>query len=731
MPGHGKAHHGPAAAALAALLSCGAALGQAALAGMPKTTADAATTAAEPPGAALSCSVDAMPPGQGRLCVQLAIRDGRPSLEPGGVFVANGLPAAITRAQVLDRLQVLLARVLPQCDPDDTRPQACLLHADAALRQCLGSAGAASPWAAFWLTVQETCGGSENLLTQVSGLFSRLGEDSPFLLGVLDDRFVGDLGELRLQVVALTADTPLRIVGPLPEVQRAPLLRAVLAPLQGGLWDSNAIKARLLAYYQPLQLAPEVIADRAQGRIRVVEAAQLRDVALPPMPDPADATRRRVRLQALYQLLDDHDFRRWLQAPTAGDSVAFVRDLGYTACREPFWLAGRSRRQSMALSTLGLNLQATRVPSRPDDDRCQDQAQVSARVLTIDEAQPEVPRKPRFVGVKLLHRPGQGLSVRGVYQQDMLALAQADVRGGIELGQQADAHNTGQIDLTADYIAFERLARRLSFTLGALQDATPQRYLAGALRDESRLGQQARLQFEPFRERDGQRLTLSSEWQRSTITTRDAAQGRTQLDLAAWTLGAQWQLDQAQRLLPWRAQLLPALTWGRVRAAGPAYRKASLGGSLHLALEGGRALDIAGRIEAVSQATPLVEQATLGGTDSVRGFRADDGIGARLWSLQTELWWPWPGGAGDSAGNGDGLAGWLAKLRLAPFVDLGAVQRPAAGAQAGARQGAGIGLRLLLDPAVIKLDYGWRHGPSDTHGPRGRLHFSLSGDIPI
>lgn len=690
--------------------------------------AETADPAADTPAPELSCPVDGVTVGRGRVCVQLSVRKGRPHVEPGGMFVANGLPASITRVEVLSTLQALLETIKPACDPSGA---ACLVPATVS-QPCLGAAIEASAWTDFW--VQEQGCGDElgSGLAQVGGIFDRLGESSPFELGSFDDGFDGELGVLRLQVIALTRATPLRVIGPLAKGEREAVLRLALAPLQDKLWDDAAIVAAIHRYYQSVRLTPKRVApNRGSESIEVVEAEQLRSVALPAMPDPADPARRRARLQTLYQVLDDRDFRAWLDKrtdegkdPVGVDSVEFARDLGHDPCKEPFWIDSRMTRPKMALSSLGLALQPTRVASRPDSDGCPEQPLVSAQVVAGDEAAPDKKPKPRFIGVELQYRPGQGTSLRGVYQQDMLALPQADVRGSMKLGREDDL-TAGQLDLTADYIAFERLKHRLSFTLGAVDAATPKRFLEGALRDERRHGRQGELMFEPFRERDGQRLALTTSLQRSEVTTRDDLGVGSQVDLTAWHVGADWHLESLDRLLPWNARLQPSATWGRVLGQGRSYRKAGLVGALHLTLDRSLALDFAARAEAVSQGTPVVEQPSLGGADSVRGFREDDAIGQRLWSLQSELWLPLP-----NAGRGK-FADYLGKVRVAPFFDMGGVSRPAPGARGGPRQGAGVGLRFLLDPAVIKLDYAWRHGLSDTNGPRSRVHFSLSGDIEL
>jgi hypothetical protein len=120
--------------------------------------------------------------------------------------------------------------------------------------------------------------------------------------------------------------------------------------------------------------------------------------------------------------------------------------------------------------------------------------------------------------------------------------------------------------------------------------------------------------------------------------------------------------------------------------------------------------DLSGRFEDAVGAPPLFELPSLGGADTVRGFRADDAIGRRLWSSQNELWWH--------------LIPRLPPLKIATFFDLGGAYQTT-GSYAGLRAGPGIGLRLDLRVAVMKFDWAYGFGEAATGGSRGKFYFNV------
>jgi hemolysin activation/secretion protein len=137
--------------------------------------------------------------------------------------------------------------------------------------------------------------------------------------------------------------------------------------------------------------------------------------------------------------------------------------------------------------------------------------------------------------------------------------------------------------------------------------------------------------------------------------------------------------------------------------------------------------DLSANIGVANIGTPIYEQPSLGGAEVLRGFRKDDAIGRRLWSLQNELWAPIPG-FGDSQSS---LSRFLRKqVRLAGFVDVGAVEE-ATGSKSGTRTGPGLGARLIFFPVVMKLDWAYGLGDAAVGRGHGRVYFSVSTNTPF
>ncbi len=120
--------------------------------------------------------------------------------------------------------------------------------------------------------------------------------------------------------------------------------------------------------------------------------------------------------------------------------------------------------------------------------------------------------------------------------------------------------------------------------------------------------------------------------------------------------------------------------------------------------------EVSGRLENTVGDAPLFELPSLGGSDTVRGFRADDAIGRRLWSTQNELWHAIPQ---------------LHLLKIATFFDLGGAYQTS-GSYPGLRAGTGAGLRLDFRLALLKFDWAYGFGEAATGGSRGKFYFSIA-----
>jgi hemolysin activation/secretion protein len=128
-----------------------------------------------------------------------------------------------------------------------------------------------------------------------------------------------------------------------------------------------------------------------------------------------------------------------------------------------------------------------------------------------------------------------------------------------------------------------------------------------------------------------------------------------------------------------------------------------------------------------SRATPVFEALSFGGADSVRGFRTDDAIALRTWSVQAEGRIPLPV---RRPKGGKGIASMLSQIKLAPLFDVGGAQQTI-GSEPGMRSGAGLGLRLKVSFVEFGLDWAYAtSGPAATGGSRGKFYFSIKTILP-
>jgi outer membrane protein assembly factor BamA len=119
---------------------------------------------------------------------------------------------------------------------------------------------------------------------------------------------------------------------------------------------------------------------------------------------------------------------------------------------------------------------------------------------------------------------------------------------------------------------------------------------------------------------------------------------------------------------------------------------------------------------------PDFELFTLGGANTVRGFKEDSRLGRGVASLQSELWIPFLKPLEGRPMRPEEIAD-PSKVRYEPrlarnvkfalFVDGGTVwQSPGIGRDT--LYGVGVGIRFVVpgQPLVMRVDYGWGLGPN-------------------
>src|SRR5207248_254545 len=118
------------------------------------------------------------------------------------------------------------------------------------------------------------------------------------------------------------------------------------------------------------------------------------------------------------------------------------------------------------------------------------------------------------------------------------------------------------------------------------------------------------------------------------------APGGTETDLTTMDVGARYMRDQPGEALPLRLNVSPLVRFGTSGSAS--FERYTVGLAAHQLTRGPLELDWAAKAGHTTSDTPVFEWLSLGGTDSVRGFRQDDVLARTLWNLQSEVWVPVP-----------------------------------------------------------------------------------------
>lgn len=435
---------------------------------------------------------------------------------------------------------------------------------------------------------------------------------------------------------------------------RTAQLRKRLARLNGSLWSSSDIRKALAPLYTNLGLTPQVLVLPRNQTIQIIEGPRMASIVL-----PADQVPARDVDRVLWNLLDTGHFRK----ARGKRIVDFDRDLGYASGDEPYAIQYQIQAMQLLISPLGYTL-TTAASLRAGASQYVE--------LLVQKASK---KQSRHLGAGFAYKPGQGLSLLGVGQ-----LSSLSVSGGGPSG------TLGSGSYSASYLGF-------SETVNTGISVERNRVLDGVRVDVQSTAESATLEWEPWRGLDGSTVMVHLDPIHAVVLNQT---------LNTIEPGVQFVHNDLTSEYPWRAFIDPRVL------IGLGFADCIVTGNTHRSFDHWE-YDVTGRLENAAGNPPIFELPSLGGADTVRGFRADDAIGRRLWSLQSELW--------------HGLPRWQL-LKIATFADLGAAYETK-GSYPGLREGLGTGLRLDLRVAVLKFDWAYGFGHAATGGSRGKFYFNV------
>ena len=429
-------------------------------------------------------------------------------------------------------------------------------------------------------------------------------------------------------------------------------LRKRLARLNGSLWSSPDIRKAIGPLYANLGLTPQVLVLPRNTTIQIVEGPRIASIIL-----PADQVPARDVGRLLWELLDTGHFRK----AHGKRIVDFDQDLGYASGDEPYAVQYQIQALQLLISPLGYTL-TTAASTRTGASQY-----VDLRV--------QASKKSRHIAGGIGYKPGQGFSILGSGQVSSMNLSGGGPSGTL---------GSGSYSVQDDSV---------SASLSASTSVDRNRYLGGVHVDEPSTGEFATLQWEPWRGLDG-----------NTILFQIAPSHAVVLNQILNTIkpGFEFGHNDLTSEHPARTSIAPRVL------IGLRFADVIVTADTHRSFDHWE-YDLSARFENAVGNSPIFELPSLGGADTVRGFRADDAIGRRLWSTQSELW--------------HGLPPWRL-LKIAAFMDAGGAYQTT-GSYPGTREGLGTGLRLDLRVAVLKFDWAYGFGQAATGGSRGKFYLNV------
>ena len=331
---------------------------------------------------------------------------------------------------------------------------------------------------------------------------------------------------------------------------------------------------------------------------------------------------------------------------------------------------------------------------------------------------------------ELFYRPRQGVRLLGGYE----CLSAGPGRFGFRIG--GDGSAFGGLNYSGLIPFFgsgpHRLFRRpLFISLDGSTEFERKRLLGGTETNERRSGASVRAVLPLSSPANRKQFDLMLEGKRQTVALIRNERTFVKQNLTTLDLGARFFWDNRRGLRPASFEIKPQVRFGLGLSSNElAFTSFNLSTAFHSEMNRLFDFDLKGRFQLASSRTPIIEQPSFGGEDTVRGFRRDDAIGRVLWSLQPELWLRVRGLISSpydpATGDVNGLKKFMRdNLSLALFYDVGGVHRTT-NSLPGIRSGPGIGIRFSYQRiAVFKLDWAYGIGNGLNGKGRGRFYFTV------
>jgi len=517
--------------------------------------------------------------------------------------------------------------------------------------------------------------------------------------------------------------TPGCDVGPCRPIFSEADVRGWLAGVVGKRFEERAIQWRIARHYVHLGYEPDVRLDFGGGRLgaRILESSgfvtevisdpNLPAGLLPPdlmkvIPEPRrdDVPRRTLRTKpgdlanAARLAADEYD------VGALGWDIVPLKESEEPGAPQRYLLTPRPR--------LGAWRAAEEASAAPAGEK--------------GAPAPSLPVEPlhlRSYDGDVVYTNRDLLTIRLVYQRSHL-FRRFDL---VEVSPYVTQRLAGSLRYHLSYILPESITPwDVYLDVKAYDELTPDRVLEGVETDERRIGARLEAGVEPYRNHRGNTLRgglfanryhvvfgqVDYSVEGGIVSEGAPVEGGELNDLTVFGATMDWTFDHSYRapkyVLRWIAT---AETASRALGSDIAFRRIRGEIRQHLGFSMGFELDLSWKAGVADSDTPIFEQFTLGGQDTLRGFNRDDFIGTRLYAAQNDLWVPF---VFRSYRGGNRFLGALARnLKTAITFDVGSVSTEDL-LEVRLARGFGIGLRYVAEksPLLLRIDvaYGYWRG---------------------
>ena len=498
-----------------------------------------------------------------------------------------------------------------------------------------------------------------------------------------------------------------------PPVVPVETLRDELRRFADSDCDTHAIEDVLARRYRFLGYVPALTIDCSPSSLRVRVRESSAVIAVITF-EPADLSLIGVKADPefeekhhLYPVPADapRDVLRNLLLTREGDLYNFER----------------YRADSEALARLGYAVAF--IPGEPDPGSDYPRGAYLVQGLTLRTPSTKSHRKTSYIGGTGSYGPRAKGAAGLVYEKDEL-FGDFD---RVSVSPTYSAGAGGRLAYSAPFMAAREAPSRLyDLEVDAYSEFTHNRQLEGVETDQRRTGLSGTLGVRPLHLAPPGDLRLEATFKSERIALDQVPPGEDEGRHDSLQIGATYEWRHTYGLPSLSARLSPRVDLSmRARGGERTFVRPGVDGTLHARFPSGIESVLHAVGGTIDRSVPSFEQWSLGGANTVRGFREDAFLGRHMAALQTEIWFPFvrqgpiappPEGQDWDRRNAPFEPPAARLFKWALFADGGYASSTTEG-RTVTIAGLGIGLRFLVPhhPFVVKIDYGRGMGSDGGH----------------